>query len=273
MGRWQRTALVAGILGMAGTLYMRFVWFRRLAFPEPCHLVTCTDHAGNALALAHLPARQVPPGRPRLVILAHGLMKSMQHHNMVRLAELLRARFDVLTFDFAGHGHSTGLAELSYSRAGDSLRCVLAQARALGYRRIGVIGYSLGAAAALLTASQGAGWDAVVSVCCPGDYPRQLLGCDRWVTWPWSWWARLMGMRAAPLWRLEPWPIAYVARVAPTPLLVVHHGLDTLVRRAESEALFAAAQAPKDYLYVPYALHDSPLASASPIIDWLDKAL
>jgi pimeloyl-ACP methyl ester carboxylesterase len=273
MRLWQRTALAGGILGAAVTLFFRYVWFRRLAFAAPCYLLTCTDPAGRDLALAHLPAGQCPPGDARLVILAHGLMKSMQHHNMVRLAEMLRARFDVLTFDLAGHGHSTGLAELSYSRAGDSLQCVLAQARALGYRRIGVIGYSLGAGAAILTASQGAGWDAVVSVCCPGDYPRQLLGRDVLVTWPWGWWARWMGMRAAPLWRLEPWPIAYVARVAPTPLLIVHHGLDTLVRRAESEALFATAQLPKDYLYVPYALHDSPLASAPPIIDWLDRTL
>jgi hypothetical protein len=54
-------------------------------------------------------------------------------------------------------------------------------------------------------------------------------------------------------------------------VVVVHDGLDTLVRRQESDELFATAMPPKDWLYIPGAPHAWPMASAREVIAWLEK--
>ena len=71
----------------------------------------------------------------------------------------------------------------------------------------------------------------------------------------------------------EPWTVEYVARVSPVPLLIVHNGLDTLVRRSDSEALFSVAREPKAWIYAPTGLHAWPDATASQVLDWMDKVL
>ena len=82
-----------------------------------------------------------------------------------------------------------------------------------------------------------------------------------------------MGARVAHEIEASSWPIDYVGRVSPVPLLIVHNGLDTLISRSESESLFSVAKSPKDYLHVAGAFHDSPMASATEVIDWLDQRL
>jgi fermentation-respiration switch protein FrsA (DUF1100 family) len=59
----------------------------------------------------------------------------------------------------------------------------------------------------------------------------------------------------------------------PVPLLVVQAGRDTLIHRADGEALFAAAKAPKEYVYLPRALHGARLASRGLVVDWLARQL
>lgn len=263
-----KKVLLLGGLGIASIIAPRYVWFRRRDFSDEWQLRTLAFRDHTSMSIAHSKR-----GHARLVIVAHGLLRAMNDRGLVRLAEALGQRFDVLAFDFPGHGHSAGVTDLSYASAATYLSRVIDYARTLGYTRIASVGYSMGAAASILAAARGAPLNAIVSVSGPaGPRPNQATG-GRWATWPWRSWARLMGTRVAQEVHPESWPIEYVGEVSPIPLLIVHHGLDTLVRREDSESLFALARPPKDYLYVPGALHASPMASSAQVIAWLNKAM
>jgi pimeloyl-ACP methyl ester carboxylesterase len=97
-----------------------------------------------------------PLGHRRLLIMAHGFLKAMHWWPQVSMARDAARCFDVLCFDFPGHGKSGGLANISYTRAAAALRCVIDFAATLGYDAIGVVGFSMGAAAAVIAAADGA---------------------------------------------------------------------------------------------------------------------
>lgn len=98
-----------------------------------------------------------PPTGGRLIVLVHG-------HNGVRddsgigivplAAELVRAGYPVLTFDLRGHGESAGdRFSLGWYERRD-LRGALDWAEGRGFTQVGVQGFSMGAATALLTAAE-----------------------------------------------------------------------------------------------------------------------
>lgn len=268
MKRWQRNLMLLSGAGLVGTLASRYLLFRQKALPQTFMPRRIAQRGVRDLAVAH-----TPQTHGRLVILAHGFMDSMNRWPMAVLAEAMAERFDVLTFDFPGHGLSQGVCDLDFERCRDDLEQVIAYAQSQGHGHIGIVGYSMGAAAAILAAADGMPLEAVVSVCCPAsplpNGPR-LASLPTALANPWM---RLMGTRAAPQLHVKSWPIDHVAEVSPIPLLVVHHQYDYLVPRQTSESLFAVARPPKDYLHVPGAFHAHPTASQNQVIAWLDRTL
>lgn len=210
MRGWERAVLTLGGLGLLGIAAPRYLWFTRRALPADSVLSTLRSEEGLGLAVAHL-AR----GHDRLIVVAHGLLKTMNNPGIVRFIEMLGAQFDVLAFDLPGHGLSAGACTLDFADAARHLTRVIDFGRQSGYRRVGVVGYSLGAAAAILAAAQGANVDAVVSVSCPAGPRPSTSPRVHWPTWPWRWWARLMGTRIAPTVGVSTWPIELVNKVSP----------------------------------------------------------
>lgn len=269
MRRWQRALVTASAIGLGGILAARYGWFRRVRFPETWQVQQLANpEREHALAYVHL--RQ---GHERLVIVAHGALQSMNQPGIARLARLLQERFDVLLFDFRGHGRSGGVNDLNFLHAAEDLRRMITYARQQGYRRIALWGYSMGAAAALLAAAQGEAVEAIVCICCPVKPSLRNTRSFAISTRPWGWLVRLMRTRLASRLYWEEWPIEYVDKVAPTPLLIVHHGLDTLVPREHSETLFALARPPKDFLEIPWALHGQVMAAAPQALAWLEAKM
>jgi pimeloyl-ACP methyl ester carboxylesterase len=265
---WQKALVTTGAVGL-GILAARYGWFRRVRFPDHWR-VQVLDNPEHPHPLAFVHLRQ---GHERLVIVAHGALQSMNQPGIARLARVLQERFDVILFDFRGHGRSGGASDLNFLHAAEDLRRMIAYARQQGYRRIGLWGYSMGAAAALLAAAQGETVEAIVCICCPVKPSLRNTRSFAISTRPWGWLVRLMRTRLAPRLYWGEWPIEYVDKVAPAPLLIVHHGLDTLVPREDSETLFALARAPKDFLYLPWALHGQVMAAAMPALAWLEAKM
>jgi len=100
-----RAALAAGSGGLAGLLALRYIWFARAALPEPVQHGTLTAPAEPEIAADH-----VRRGHRRLIIVAHGFLKSMNWRPQVAMVREAAQRFDVLCFDFPGHGRSGGWA-------------------------------------------------------------------------------------------------------------------------------------------------------------------
>jgi pimeloyl-ACP methyl ester carboxylesterase len=113
--------------------------------------IVTEDGVRLAAWLIEPPTRR-PTGEGPLVILLHGYPANKA--DLLPIAGALHARFAVLLVDFRSFGASEGrVTTLGFRERGD-LRRVVDAAVERGYSRIGVFGYSLGGAVALLGAAE-----------------------------------------------------------------------------------------------------------------------
>lgn len=194
-----------------------------------------------------LGATLFPRNRPDLLIICHGFGSCQRSVGIVWLAEALAGAWDVLTFDWRGYGQSGGLASLGGSEALD-LAAVLRYAREANYRRVGVIGESMGGLITLATLGAAAREalhypDRIATLGAPADYAltggvrphlvRHLA--------PQTWarpFAPLLGFRLGPLNLVR--PLDVVSQME-TPLLLLHGDADTTVPVANAYAIHAQA--------------------------------
>ncbi len=199
------------------------------------------------------------PGHGDLaVVLAHGFTLNWQRPSVWRVANRLNRVAGVVTFDFRGHGRSGGESTLGDRETRD-LDVAVAYARELGYQRIATVGFSMGASVVLRQAGLTGGVDAVVSVSGPGHWYFRGTKPMRRVHWAVERKAgravsrrflktRISGGR----WDPVPVPPAdAAARIAPTPLLIVHGDKDEYFPVEHAHELFEAAHDPKDLWIIP----------------------
>jgi pimeloyl-ACP methyl ester carboxylesterase len=238
---------------------------------------TLVTDDGVPIDAAHLPG----PGDLAFVV-AHGFTLSWQRPHVWRIANRLTRAGGVVVFDFRGHGRSGGMSTLGDREVRD-LDVAVAWARELGYRRIAVAGFSMGASVVLRYAGLTGGVDAVVSVSGPGRWyyrgtPRMRqvhravesrLG--RLVT------RGLLKTRISPAgWQPVPVPpAAAAARIAPVPLLIVHGDQDGYFPPEHARQLYAAAREPKELWLIPGMGH-AESATSDDLVDrigrWADEA-
>ena len=191
------------------------------------------------------------------IVLMHGV-RANRLSMLERARFLCRAGYSVLLFDFQAHGESTGQhITFGYQESKDAQAAVsFLRANAPG-ERIGVIGVSMGGAAALL-ASPPLKVDAIVLEMV---YPtlNQAVG-DRLTMRLGSWASVLTPLLA---WQLKPRlgitaadlrPIDHLGQVA-EPKLFIAGAEDRQTTAAESRQLFAVASEPKQLWVVSGAKH------------------
>jgi len=180
------------------------------------------------------------------VLLCPGFFKSKETPTFQRLAEALAGDRAVLCMDFRGHGRSSGHYTFSAKEHAD-LEAVLTWARAR-YERLGILGFSLGAAIAINTLSRHPGrvrsLIAVSAPCAfediefkwwtPEAIRRGLQGLEPGA-----------GCRPGNLFLKKERPIDRVRALAPIPTLFLHGTRDVIVDAQHSRRLYAAAQEPK----------------------------
>jgi pimeloyl-ACP methyl ester carboxylesterase len=203
-------------------------------------------------------AVHIPGDGDLAIVLAHGFTLNWQHGHVWRVANALNAAAGVILFDFRGHGRSGGLSTLGDREIRD-VEVAVGYARELGYQRVVTVGFSMGASVVLRHAGLVGGVDAVVSVSGPGHWyyrgtrPMRVVHfavlhrTGRLAT-------RLMlNTRISPGgWDPAPMPPAdAAARIAPTPLLIVHGDADGYFPIDHARELYAAARDPKELWIVP----------------------
>lgn len=194
-----------------------------------------------------------------------------------------RAGYSVFVFDFRGRGESERWPQTLISREVDDLLAAVAFARARApTARIGVIGFSMGAAVSLLAAAAEPAIAAVVAdsaftsgrdVVAHGvrsvlRLPPEMLvlAADELVH-------RRHGYRFS-----HARPIDAIGRVAPRPVLIIHGAGDTMVPVEHAHRLYAAAGEPRELWVVPGIEHcgayflDRP-AYCRRVIGFLDQYL
>ncbi len=200
-------------------------------------------------------------GADATIILCHGWPGDKR--DMLDLAEaLVDAGFGVLAFDFRGWGESDrGPVTLGYREAQDVLGAVtFLQTRRAGQPpHIGIVGLSMGGAAAIFAAAQTPAIEAVVA---DSSYARLDQTVDRVVQ---RFWGPLAPLASIPAGRLgerligtplaSVSPVEAIARISPRPVLIIHGMQDRLTDVRDAHALYRACGDPKALWIIEGAGH------------------
>jgi pimeloyl-ACP methyl ester carboxylesterase len=214
-----------------------------------------------------------------LVIYAHGFMSNKNHRMVPRFVEHLSEHFDVMAFDFRGHGESGGFCSFGDVEMHD-LETVVQYARSLSYQRVVTIGSSMGGATVLRHAGIVGGIEGVITIGAFAD-ARNLrrmiaaLGLHFAFHTPFGnhFTTLTRGTRLGALSIHEQQPIDVVHQIK-APLLLIHGEWDMLIHPNEARRLYARANTPKELLIVPRRGHDMPLLTretADRIQQWVAR--
>jgi pimeloyl-ACP methyl ester carboxylesterase len=212
---------------------------------------------GVRLAASHLPHAS----RDVAVVVAHGFSGTHTKPFQARVARGLARYAGVVAFDFRGHGASGGVSTVGELEVLD-IEAAVEWARALGYRQVVTCGWSMGGSAVIRHAALVRTADAVVSVSAVSRWrvrdtrPMRRL---HWIVERRT--GRLVGRtllntRLASHWVDEPEsPVEVVGRISPAPLLLVHGDRDAYFGQEHANALYDAANDPKELWLVPGFAH------------------
>ena len=184
------------------------------------------------------------------LVFCHGLLGWHHKLRIVRFVEALARRFVVYAFDLRGHGASGGESTYGDREVLDVAAVVNEVRRERAGHPLATVGVSMGAVAVIRHAGLRGGVDAVAAISAPARWDGHASRAVRNMRWMGSSprgrrLARGLGVRLAPLGRWPESPETVVARIAPTPLILVHGRDDHFFDEEEAWRLYRRALEPK----------------------------
>lgn len=249
-----RTAIVTlaiGYLGVIGVLlYLenRFVYHPT---PAKVHWQSAPSHEIEDVSLRSADGTKIGawwlpcPSSERTLLYLHGNAGNLSHrgHSIVKLRSKLDA--SVLIIDYPGYGKSEGIAsEAGCYLAADAAYDHLVGERGRDPKQLVLYGGSLGGAVAIELASR----RPHRAACVVKAFTSAPAVGGRW--FPWIPVHLMMRNRFA--------NIDKIGKLQ-TPIFIAHGDRDTVVPYDHGEALFAAANEPKEFLRLPGQDHNDPL--------------
>lgn len=204
------------------------------------------------------------------IIICHGL--GANKSDFTELAAFLSRRgYVVLLFDFRAHGESSGrrssLGLHEQKDAAAALRFLSSRPEVDG-SRIGIYGFSMGGAVALLTAADTGAFRAVVADSAFTSLKDQardaITGFYHLPAFPFLNLA-ILGYEIyfqTSINKIS--PVNAVGKVSPTPVLIIAGEGDRLISSENGRRLFEAAREPKGLWIIPHADHGGTMAAAGP---------
>jgi len=202
------------------------------------------------------------PNSEEIIIILHGAESNRCDINinvMGIAVELVAHGYNVLMFDFRGHGESEGERLSAGYHERKDLWGAVDFVRERGFESIGVLGFSMGAATALMGAVEEPDIDCVVADSSFADMEGIMEGefTER---------TRFPGFFITPvLYMVKVMygvdftavkPVESVPEIAPRPILFIHGEEDDFVPLDHAHRLYEASQNPDDMLWiVPGAEH------------------
>jgi uncharacterized protein len=200
-------------------------------------------------------------GTAPAIVLCHGIWTGRRECLPLAL-RFREAGYNVLCFDFRAHGGSDGrFISVGLHETNDVIGAVqyLKQRPEVDARRIGVVGFSMGAVATIQAAARCPDIAVVVAdsayetfldavkysfqlVTRVPEFPMATMAMQ-WAKW-------MVHVDATQL-----RPIDVVGRISPRPILITHGELDEIVPVRHAYTLFKAAEEPKELWIVPGAHH------------------
>jgi alpha/beta superfamily hydrolase len=165
----------------------------------------------------------------------------------------------VIIFDFRGHGKSGGKFTWG-SRETMDMAAIMNYASSGGYSHIGILAFSLGAAAAINSASGRNDIDSMILVSCPSSFeaidyhfwePEMLSDLKDNMECKWEG----KGVRSGNPFLAKDKPVNSVKSLKNIPILFIHGDNDWVVKERHSKKLYEAANTYKRIEIVKGGLH------------------
>lgn len=199
------------------------------------------------------------PGATSTIIICPGY-RGKRSDVLGTCVNLWRAGHNILAFEYYGHGAVVGKPiTLGYREINDFLGAVAYAKQRAPQTRLGAVGYSMGAAIAIMAAARAPEIEAIVA-----DSPfathkspiefavRRTLHLPfilfEWMTDTILWWRA--GYRSN---QVE--PLRDIGRIAPRPVMIIHGLKDSIVNPNDAPLLYKAAGNPKELWLIPGADH------------------
>lgn len=222
-------------------------------------------------------------GSDTVIIVCPGYYNSMANRWMHKTVEILSPKYDVIAFDFRGHGSSGGKYTWSAKEDMD-VDAVLNYAEARGYKRIGMVAFSLGAAATINSVAGRDGVGSMVLISCPSSF--KMVDFHFWEPGMFSdlkdniecnWEGK--GARSANIFMPKNDPIDAIRKIRHTAVLFITGDGDWVVKDRHSKKLYIAANEPKRLEIIKRGGHAERLIQKDPqrmkdlILEWFAKTL
>lgn len=198
-------------------------------------------------------------GFDSVVVISPGFFNSKDNRWMQKTVQMLASDFDVIIFDMRGHGKSGGLYTWTAKEYMD-MEAVLDYAKTQGYKHIGALGFSLGAAVAVNCASKGNDIDSLVLVSCPSRF--RLIDYYFWEPGMWAdlkdnidckWEGK--GARFSNFFLAKQDAIDAIGSIKNIPILFIQGDDDWVIRNHHVKRLYDAANVPKKIEIIKGGLH------------------
>lgn len=198
-------------------------------------------------------------GSDSVIIICPGFFNSSRNRWMRKAAEIVYPEYDVIIFDFRGHGGSSGSYTWSAKEPMD-VDAVIDYAKSQKYRHIGILAFSLGAASAVSAVAGRDDVDSMALVSCP--YRFNMIDYHFWEpgmlsdlkdNFACGWEGK--GARVSNLFMPKKDPIDTITRIKRTPILFIHGDKDWIVKPRHSRKLYAAAPGYKEIEIIEGGLH------------------
>ncbi|MCC6758500.1 MAG: alpha/beta fold hydrolase [Candidatus Omnitrophica bacterium] len=197
-------------------------------------------------------------GHEKVVIIAHGFFNSKDALLLKELGHELSNEYDVIIMDFRGHGKSGGLFHWTSKEYLD-LEAVLEYAKK-SYAKAGVIGFSLGAATSLITASRGDLIASLIAVSAPTEFVKieyrfWELSFENDIVYSLFSEGKIgKGVRPGPFWQKKHKPLDLVEKII-CPVLFIHGEADWLIKPWHSKELYKKAASKKKLALIKNGPH------------------
>ncbi len=184
-----------------------------------------------------------------VVIVAPGWFMTKDSDAFTRVSEFFAKHFDVIAFDFRGHGKSGGAYTFTSKELMD-MDCVVRYARKYKYKKIYLAGFSLGGAMVLIYASKSRFIDKVIAVSAPADFNKienKMWKKEAWAeTFKKFELNRAFSIRPYPIPLSKTKPIDIIEKIK-APTLFIAGEKDPTVYPWHTKKLYEKAVCPKKY--------------------------
>ena len=187
-------------------------------------------------------------GKDEVVIVAPGWCMTKDSVSFKHISKMFSLRYDVICFDFRGHGKSNGYYTFMAKETND-LDTVVAFSKIKGYKKIHLAGFSLGAGVAVIYAAQNSEIDKVIAVSVPTDFDKienQMWKKEAWgETFKKFEMNRFISIRPYPI-PLEKIKPIDIIKDLKCPTLFIAGEKDPTVEAWHTEELYKEAECKKD---------------------------